>query len=572
MKTIDLASSSSSRHLLALLVGLGLTAAGPMGCGKDDNGDDDDVGIVADGGGDAGDTSGGGDDTGGGKMDTGVEQDTGPNQPVGEEKTVQSFAVMPTLPAKCGQTGRNYRLPFYFVSKEDQTPIREGDKVGGQVMRANETMGAGTLTARRTRVSQATSQTCTSSSDCQAPLKCGSSGVRGAARFCTRQTGIEFIPGTVKSDYSPGIAPDDKQLVTLLIEDTKSLEGALPQPVNTQYDENGEDDFGKKPGRATDPELKIREAAGKFALSLATANSEDNTKAGLWFFGGENKFAAQPLVNAQEREDHFQDDLALLGDLVDTQLGNTVAAPGNLYQAITQIVDRDFALDKYKDHEKFLVVLTDGPNEVYDTEATKDKVLAKLKENNVHLFMIHLDTPIDASQLRDVPSYWQGGRQCRMDDSCEGAPPCNEDSDCGNFEVCRKATLYAETADGEVTQTDQQYCMPDYGEDGQLGPIDEYAEMACETGGNYIYVDKPSQMSAFADRIPNTFDGQWSIEVDLSALDEKVGLPAGYYRLSGAFFGLLSPNLISRMSATGPHTTHTPDTRGLLRIGAGAQE
>jgi hypothetical protein len=553
--------------LLALVGGLSLLVAAPLGCGNDETDDDEDTGVMVDGG---GDTSA---DTG--QPDTGMPEDTSTTPdsgqdtgPAGSEKIVQSFSVLPPMPKGCSATGKAYRLPFYFVSKERQKPIVEGDIVDGQVMEANKTIGANTLSVRRGRVSEATAKTCTSSADCQAPLKCGESGVRGAERYCSRQTGIEFIPGTARSDFNPGLSEDDKQLVTLLIEDTVSLEGKLPQPVNVQYDENGNDDFGKKEARATDPELRIRKAASDFALSLATANSGDNTKAGLWFFGGERRINAQPKLEAQERYDHFTSDLGLIKDLA-ADLGGTADEPANPYQAILQVIERDLGRPKYENHEKFLVMLTDGPNEVYDKSATKTKVLSKLQEHNVHLFIIHLDPTIDASLLRDLPSYYQGKIACRMDDSCDGPPPCSSDADCQNHETCRKAKMYADdkpSNGGEVTMTDEKYCMPHYGDDGRLGPVNAYAEMACETGGNYMYVNEPDHMISYADRIPNTFNGQWSVEMDVSALDERVGLPVGHYRLSGSFFGLLSPNLISKMSATGPHTTHTPDSRGLLRV------
>ncbi|MFB6372650.1 MAG: hypothetical protein ABEN55_05970, partial [Bradymonadaceae bacterium] len=203
-------------------------------------------------------------------------------------------------------------------------------------------------------------------------------------------------------------------------------------------------------------------------------------------------------------------------------------------------------------------------------EATKQSVLQKLNQHDIHLYVMHLDTQVDPSLLRDVPSYWAGNDQCREDESCRGAQACNSDADCADFETCRKATIYADEEGGQVSETPVKYCLPDYS-DGHLGPIGPYADMTCQTGGNYIYATKPQELVHWAKKLPYAIDGQWSMEAEISALDPKVGLEDGYYRLSGVFMGLLAPNSSSTMSAVSSsgQITHSPDTRGLLRLNHG---
>ena len=555
---------------LGAVLAVGLLA----GCGNDDKnnkskapdtGPASDVEMTDVDSPDAGDTAPEEDvaDTGGGGS-----SDTGPP---GQEVAAKAFGVLPPIPANCEMPGKRQRLPFYFTTRTKNNklrPIKPGDTINGNVVEPNRTIGPGTLTTRRMRVSEVSSATCATSSQCTMPLKCGSAGVRGADRYCARQTGVEFIPGTAKHDYHPNFGADSGQLVSVVVENTAMYEGLLPLSVQGKYDRDGNKDIVAKKGRATDPLLKHREAIGKFGTFLATATDPANTKVSLWAFGGQNRVNAQPRINVQGK-DHFSDDLGQPKRLI-SKFPSPATKPSNVYQSLVRVINEDFSLDKYKDYEKFLVLLTDGPNEVWDKKDNKQKVLRKLKNKNIHLFVLHLDSKIDPTLLRDVPTYWQGNSNCQGSETCDGAPPCSDDSDCANFETCRKATIYADkkpSEGGQVQETAVSYCMPDYS-GGRLGPIGPYADLACETNGNYLYATEPEHPTHYAQNLPFMFDGQWSVETEFSALDERVGLAGGFYRLSGVFFGLLSPNLSSIMSATSSsgEITTPVDTRGLLRV------
>ena len=575
---------TSTQRIAAAIAALGCVSLLSTACNNDkNNSEPDTVGgadVVADA--DGGGMDGGGD--GGGDVDPsdtgetadGTTEDTGTvdTGPPGTEVQAGTLGVFPPVPASCDEPGERQRIPFY-ISRKERTrsgrlpPIRAGDLMNGQVIEPDGLVGPGMMTTRRARVTQASQTTCGSSDQCMSPLKCGEAGVRGADRYCARTTGVEFIPGTTRQDVDPNFSEDSGQVVAIALENTGSYEGELPSIVGTKYDENGEDDFSEDPARATDPELKNRKAIETFGTYLATAADSANTKVSLWFFGGQTPSTAQPKLRATETEDHFTDDLELVGELVN-DLPSPPGKPANVYQTINRVVDRDLGIDKYEDHEKFLFLVTDGPNEVWSDEATKQKVLEKLEKHDVQLYILHLDKKIDGSLLRDVPTYWAGNDQCRDDDSCDGASPCGTDADCANFETCRKATIYADEEGGQVEETGVSYCMPDYS-DGYLGPIGPYADLACQTGGNYIYTTEPEQLVHWASRLPYAIDGRWSIEAEVSALDPKVGLPDGFYRLSGVFLGLLAPNMSSTMSAVSSSgvNTHSADNRGLLRVNRG---
>lgn len=559
------------RRSAVLLMVVGVLSFG-VGCSSDSNsgGEDspDDVGVdtsapdtgIGDTGSDVGDTgSVGGDDADAEAVDLG---------PQGEDVSVRSFGAFPPQPASCDAPGERHRIPFYFTTRQGSTirPIKPGDFLFGEVVQPEQTIGAGTLAARRTQVSQLGREACTSTDDCTGPFKCGSSGVRGAEKRCTRQTGVEFIPGTTEHDFRPNHRDDSGQVIAVLFEHTASYLGALPTFVGSKYDENGEKDLDRPAGRATDPDLRHREALEQFSTFLATAANPANTQVSPWFFGGEFPARAQPMHDPMAMQDHFTDNLELLKDLV-ANLDGPAPLAGNVYQSILQVIEKDLGIDKYTDHEKFLFLVTDGPNEIFDREATKQKVLTALQEHGIHLFILHLDAQIDPELMRDDQRYWAGNSNCIEDDSCEGRAPCSDDSDCANFETCRKGKIYADEEGGSVRESSLEYCLPDYS-DGHLGPIGPYADLACRTGGNYLYTTKPEQMVDYGRRLPFLFDGQWSVEAEFSALDEEVGLEDGFYRFGGAIFGLLGANLgaiFSLPSDTGA-IQHTSDTRPLLRL------
>jgi hypothetical protein len=64
-----------------------------------------------------------------------------------------------------------------------------------------------------------------------------------------------------------------------------------------------------------------------------------------------------------------------------------------------------------------------------------------------------------------------------------------------------------------------KYCMPDVREDGRLGPIADYARLACATKGGYIYLKNPrTDIEGAMSWLPYTMDGLWEAEFSVSAL------------------------------------------------------
>lgn len=495
----------------------------------------------------------------------GVTPDMGPDlaNPPGVERRPNSLSVFPPVPTSCDNPGAEQRIPFVFGST-DVIPVVAGDVVGGRVVSAGHTVHTGTIGIRRPRISTQTETTCTLDSECNTGFKCAAGGLPGAPRQCTKQTGVELVPRTARNDFDPGLDDDKKQLVAVLIENTAMLEGRLPLASGSLYDDAGEKDLFVNADRASDPTRIHRASIKDFMVGLASVAKPTNTAVSIWWYAGQVGAEARPLVDPGELSDHFTNDLSIGEALID-EMPDPVPKPANLYQGMLKVVESDLGLDKYADHEKFLYVFTDGINEVHDDEASYAKVLETMEAQGIHVFIVHLDAPIDPTTVRDLNTLYAGNNACQADASCAGARACTTDTDCQNYESCRTADVYPETEGGSVTQTASQYCMPAYDQTGRLGPVDLYADMACRTGGNYIYVSEPEAMRTWWRSLPVGIDGQFSIAADFSALSD-VTTTAGFYRWSAVLLGMLGSSDVG-VEFTGPVQSTDNDSRPIVRVG-----
>ena len=482
---------------------------------------------------------------------------------LGFDRTPVGLQVLPPVPANCDDPGARQRIPF-MISTTDVFPLVPGDTVNGLVIEPGRTLDSGSLAVRRPRVSELTNIECATDADCSGDFKCATAGLPGAPSQCTRQSPVTFVPESIRADFEPGVNESQQQLVGVLVENTALLEGRLPTASGGLFDETGEKDLLTEATRASDPTRIHREAVKTFLVNLASVADELNTAATIWWFAGQVSAEARPLINERELEDHFSNDLSLGESLIDA-MPNPVPKPANLWQAVLAMIRKDFGLAGYANHEKFLFVFTDGPNEVWDAEATYDQVLQAATAINLHIYVIHLDATVDPTLIRDLPTYWAGNDNCQDDPGCMKAPACASDANCGSHEECRPAKIYADTAGGTVTTTPVSYCMPAWNSEGHLGPIPEYADLACRTGGSYMYVTRPEQMRPYWGALANAVNGQYSIEADFAAL-ESSDFPDGWYRLSGVFLGVLGTRDLGHV-LTAPRSAIDVDNRAILRAG-----
>lgn len=488
---------------------------------------------------------------------------------LGNPRVPVALSVLPPTPVDCANPGPIQRIPF-SVSTSDVLPLVPGDTVNGLPVIPGLTFDAGSFALRRPRVSKLSDLECTTDAECGAGFKCAAGGAPGAPRQCTRQSPVTFVPQTMRLDFDPGVHDDKQQLVGVLIENTSLLDGRLPTASGSLFGENGERDVLANPARATDPMRVHREGVKNFLVNLASVASPRNTAVSIFWFAGQVSAEARPLFNEMELEDHFTNDLSVGTALIDA-MPEPVPKPANVWQAARAMIRKDFALAKYADHEKFLFIFVDGPNEVWDATddadgpETYEKTLEDLLAHGIHTYVVHLDTPVDPTLIRDVNTYYAGNTNCQDDAGCMGAPPCANDSQCANFETCRPATVYGENMGDPVTQTTASYCLPTYNDEGRLGPIDYYADLACQTGGTYMYVTRPTQMRQYWNALASSVNGQYSVEADFSALQSS-DFPDGWYRLAGTFLGIIGPRDLG-VELSGPVEATDIDNRAVLRMG-----
>ena len=468
--------------------------------------------------------------------------------PDGPEVKPLSFSMFPPIPVSCDNPGENsrYRIPISILAEEEETkvrrPLRPYDRVAGRPLIINETVNVGAIAAERIRISRDDGTACSSNADCEAGFVCATAGNREASNICLRRTGISFIPDSTRVDYDPG-GTGKQQLVSILYENSGGLLGFTPLEVGELFDDAGQKDLFKLDARATDAATISRIAMEQFVIYLASYVDLANTQVSAWWFAGDKPVEAVAITKPMASDDHFISNLEEPASAyLDIPRPSARLGTGNVYQAIHRVIEKDLGLDKYADFEKFLFVVVDGPNEVWDESATRETVLDALNEHDIHIFFIHFDQAIDASLKRDPLSYWAGNQRCR-DESCGTADPCATDNDCQNFEECRPVTLYSEAAGTPTTQTPLSYCLPKYRDDGRLGPINAYADLACRTNGNYFYFTSPRALEPTLKELPPAIDGQWSFEADISYLDPDK-LSAGFYRMSGVFLGLFGNSSI----------------------------
>lgn len=474
----------------------------------------------------------------------------------GPVRKPSGFFVFPPLPVSCDAPSSLQRLPFTFLSGDGV--IVPGDIVGTRSVAPNISIDAQTLTATRPRIEGVSSDACTLTSDCEAGFKCATAGDQ---KFCSRQTGLEFVPGSVTFDFDSGVFKEKKQLVGVLIENTSLLEGRLPTSVGGLYGEDGKKDLLTNLGRASDPKGVRKGAIANFFQNLASVTDPENTLMTLWFFAGDVPARARPLVESQKITDHFTTNLSEGSTLLNT-MPTAIPRPANLYQALLSMYEKDFGLEKYKEYEKFIFVFVDGPNEVFDPEHDYKKLLEESRKLGVHLFFIHLDAAIDPTLTRDLPEFYAGNLKCQKDTNCK-MNPCNTTTECQRHETCRSARVYGKTKADSVKDSPLKYCLPTYNNEGRLGPIDELADLACHTQGNYIYISDIESMSDYWAYLSTVINGQFSIQMEVSALADSA-LKDSYYRFDTVILGGLGNSGLSKPLR--PKEGFYPDRRPLIRM------
>jgi hypothetical protein len=392
---------------------------------------------------------------------------------------------------------------------------------------------------------------------------------------CQSDSSMSVESTTFLSDTSKN------QLFGVLMENGASVEGFYPQgPDDRFYDSDCEVNDGKleTDGRVSD-ELRARQIASdpqgarKAAIDLMGPNWKNmakeaselgmSTRFGLWSIDGEK--APVSMVNRGA----WTEDPGQVGQAID-RFRDKSAQEGRsaTYEAIQRVIRENYVKQRFRGYDKTLVVFVDGPPEVpadVNQDLTADKLVRRARDQwNVRLFIIHLDRAVDKSYLRDDPQYY--GRQ---------GETCSSDADCRLWEVCRKVHGYSSQS-GEITADDpkdnwkkETYCMPHRNQAGRFGPIETYSRLSCVTGGGYIYVRSPDDLTWALKWMPLTMNGLWESTVNSQKIRRGNYTPGAGIRVGASMQITAGGNTVNKsMSITGESTggqnTDAGDNRGVV--------
>ncbi len=188
----------------------------------------------------------------------------------------------------------------------------------------------------------------------------------------------------------------------------------------------------------------------------------------------------------------------------------------NVYRAMKRTIKTAFDHDDVAEaDQRTLILLVAGYDEV--KMSTAEKVIETAEEFDVQVTIVQVDPELqDPSALRMDWAYYEGEDQC------------STDADCKNFETCAEPTPYTSIADTdnpddiEYPSEAGTYCVPDYDENGRIGPIRDYATIACATGGAYHYIPSNDQ-TLMADPMNAQVwmpEGGWAIDFTMDELNE----------------------------------------------------
>lgn len=331
------------------------------------------------------------------------------------------------------------------------------------------------------------SDICEDTGDCASGFGCEE--FEGAdVKLCTRDTTIQTIRGSLDFISPPADAP---RAIAIVMDNSGSLFG---KGVSDQ-------DSTVVSDRATD-RIKNRIAAAKaFLINLKNKSYKENTVLALWSFTGESQLSVRaetgsidsdpvkPYVLSVDVVRNALQDLAL-----ESNFGRS-----NVYDALTVVAENMNDIQLVPSRQATIILFTDGPDDSVttfegadeaDISAARDRARAKyegaldaLETAGAQVIIVHLDHGIGPDGLAAL------------------APdPINA------MPVPRDAN-------------------------GRTGPLAEYGDIACRTGGYYLYATDAHGLTEQFNTITALLGGTWKVDVGLETV-ENIDFN-GPYKVSG---------------------------------------
>ena len=437
-----------------------------------------------------------------------------------------------TLGAQCDD-GQGTRTMRVLLTADGDKPVKLGEAEEAQGSWSLRTLVEADIRLEDSRAYSFPDISCEDDGDCPGELTC-SVGLDGADDLGPRCNG----PASVTADGAPRFSGDEppSQAMAVAISNTGQWRGLLPAqigelyPVNEHGDVIGEPDQSVDADRASDS-FEVRFAAlrqlGQQWQEMASTVADDQRDAhiGLWSFEDSASTVFSRVAETQgESTEMWTDDNMVFRQAIDTLSGDR---PGptraHVYSSLITLMDLAFVdtPEGAAANHRSLLVIVSGPDEFRRSDTTVQNVINKARNLGVEVSVLQVDAPLDNQLLRDDYRYY--------DDQSE----CSSDDECANFEECRRAELYSWGAGGGIdypSDPEATYCLLNRDENGRLGPIMDYQQLACETGGSFLYaaVDDGDLMYSRMEGIPWAPEAAWDVDF---AVEEPALEPHRSYSL-----------------------------------------
>ena len=327
---------------------------------------------------------------------------------------------------------------------------------------------------------------CDDDSGCATGYACETFDAPTRRKACVRQLDVAVVEDSVEFH-----APPDREVIALVMDNSGSLFG---RGVT-------EDDRTVRLDRATDPDLFRIAAAKGFVLHHAARPSAQGDLMSVWSFQGTTDAGVTPLTGLIDGPvvQPYVDNLDPAGPVhiaLDRLSQSGDYARSNVFTAI-RTVATNLQETGVADGRATLIVFTDGP----DDSVTYD--------------------PAAAASQEDAAAVWRSNLTLAVSSAREAN--------------ARVIVLHLDSGigpDGVSTLApDDRNAVPfPRDRDGRTGPLEAYAELACQTGGHYFYLRDPRALPAWFDTVEYLFDGHWSAELQTPLAD-----PSGAYFLGAEF-------------------------------------
>lgn len=414
---------------------------------------------------------------------------------------------------------------------------------------------------------------CTSSADCSSGVACESTDYGGqACQLGSESISVSGTPRIVSSSSA-------SQAFAVLVENSASIHGELPLPIeeykpdirnaNGDVDENGypvpdgrTDAVGtnytlKNDLRATDSNNSRLTAVSNMAQKWedvqerAAVDNQVRSSFGIWTFnrGVDNVRSPNDFGWVSSGSGARQ----AARSLNEVGSNDNVAA---VYEAMIHAIESEDIFGGVSADEKILTMVVDGPDDIRSDRQNVQAVIDAANAADVRVFIVHIDPEVQVytdsgdKLIPDVVTYVQ-----QQDNTCAS------DDECKNFEACRPVTGYANNENSNVSnpagKLEGSYCAIEYTMSsftkGRIGPIQEYSEIACATGGGYLYFpsrDKLAEGNSTVARLPLAMDSLWEVPVNVSAFSSGAVEADEPYKM-GMIFSTTIDGTQRRHSMTG---------------------